>query len=86
MKLTPEEERLSTCARLHAAHPSNVVAWAELRKAALRFVASLSGRKPRVPKMTAPDVERVRRAREARVEDKKRRRREWEATQRKGGA
>ena len=80
-KLTPEEERLSTCARLHAEHPLNDVAWAELRKAALKLAAALSGRKPKAPKLTEAEIARMRRERDERVADKKRRRREWEAKQ-----
>lgn len=86
MKLTPEEERLSTLARLHAEHPGNTAAWNELKKAAIRFAASLgaSGRKKKPPPMTEAEIRQVRRERDARVADKKRRRAEWEAAQRRG--
>jgi hypothetical protein len=83
VKLTPEEERLSTCARLHAAHPENVVAWAELRKAALKLAAALAGQKQKAPRMSEAEIAQVRRERDARVADKKRRRAEWEAAQRR---
>jgi hypothetical protein len=84
MKLTPEEERLATCARLYAEYPDNTAAWGALRKAALGLATSLSGRKPRRPKMTEAEIQRVRQERDARVADKKRRRQEWEASQRRG--
>lgn len=79
MKDTPEEVQLGTCARLYGEHTDNTVAWARLREAAVRYAFSPAGR--RMFSKLSGKAGGVKSRKRAAVEEKKRKRAEWEAEQ-----